>query len=195
MENTKKSRVGVGQKPRGKQEPRGVESIPQEKAGASNEVREQVAEEPVLEVQAEIQNGGSLLDENSPKLDKTEFFDEKTTVAVCEGGNLEEMLAKSKDAEESPVEPNIGLRRATPEEEATLKRAAEKSAFWKQRAAGNDWVGEQPDGSFNVIIRLEEGYIEPVRQWAEAEGISVEDWCSRQLSHYLETWGQPAKSR
>ena len=205
MENEKNKRAGIGQKPRGRQQTRGVEALPSEKPVASNEGQEEGVKDPVSETADRVQEGGGLLEEISTISDKTAENEKIPSVAVLEGQSLEEMLAKSK--QENPV--MGGLRRATPEEEEAFRQqtvirtvrpfTAEELATLDDLPAGKitlrSELGEQPDGSFNVILRLEEGYIEAVRQWAEAEGLSVEEWVARQFSHYLETWGQPAKSR
>ena len=205
MENEKNKRAGIGQKPRGRQQTRGIEALPSEKPVASNEGQEEGVKDPVSETADRVQEGGGLLEEISTISDKTAENEKIPSVAVLEGQSLEEMLAKSK--QENPV--MGGLRRATPEEEEAFRQqtvirtvrpfTAEELATLDDLPAGKitlrSELGEQPDGSFNVILRLEEGYIEAVRQWAEAEGLSVEEWVARQFSHYLETWGQPAKSR
>ena len=205
MENEKNKRAGIGQKPRGRQQTRGIEALPSEKPVASNEGQEEGVKDPVLETADRVQEGGGLLEEISTISDKTAENEKMPSVAVSEGQSLDEMLAQSK--QENPV--MGGLRRATPEEEEAFRQqtvirtvrpfTAEELATLDDLPAGKitlrSELGEQPDGSFNVILRLEEGYIEAVRQWAEAEGLSVEEWVARQFSHYLETWGQPAKSR
>ena len=205
MENEKNKRAGIGQKPRGSQQTRGVEALPNEKPVASNEGQEEGVKDPVSEPADRVQEGGGLLEEISTISDKTAENEKMPSVAVSGGQSLDEMLAQSK--QENPV--MGGLRRATPEEEEAFRQqtvirtvrpfTAEELATLDDLPAGKitlrSELGEQPDGSFNVILRLEEGYIEAVRQWAEAEGLSVEEWVARQFSHYLETWGQPAKSR
>jgi len=57
------------------------------------------------------------------------------------------------------------------------------------------FVGPQPDGSEKFIIKVEEGYVEAVKQWAESDGILVEDWLSNALYSYISTYGEPAKGR
>jgi hypothetical protein len=188
MENTRNKRVGIGQKPRGKQEARGVEAPSQEKEVAVAAGQEQGVKEPVSEPVHGIARGDGLEAENSPKVDETEFFEKTPSVAVLEDDNLEQMLAKSIYEDGHSEDKKIEEIKAEQQKFADEHPPRIQQALHRQ-------IGEQADGSFNVVVRLEEGYIEPVRQWAEAEGISIETWCSRQLSHYLETWGQPAKSR
>ena len=182
MENTRNKRVGIGQKPRGKQAQSGFEAPSQEKEVAVAAGQERGVNDPVLEAVEGIDRGDGLAVEKSPISDKTEKTEENPTVAISEDLELEAILKQSALEGVPIVEVLEGPNGA----------GTERPAETEQQ---NRELGEQPDGSFNVVVRLEEGYIEPVRQWAEAEGISVQEWCSRQLSHYLETWGQPAKSR
>lgn len=56
-------------------------------------------------------------------------------------------------------------------------------------------LGEQPNGTYKLIVTLEEGYIEPVRQWAESDGVTVEKWVTNLIQTYLESWSQAAKGR
>ena len=230
MENEKNKRAGIGQKPRGRQQTRGVEALPSEKPVASNEGQEEGVKDPVSETADRVQEGGGLLEEISTISDKTAENEKMTSVSVSEGGNLAAILAKSVEEDGLEYESQGELSEAekaffdernaerdhpllVTERESGKVRAAtreEEVAFKDQTIGGYEIrldpkravlqfyqaeLGPQADGSFLIAVRLEEGYLEPVRQWAEAEGISPEEWCSRQLSHYLETWGQPAKSR
>ena len=56
-------------------------------------------------------------------------------------------------------------------------------------------VGLQPDGSTKVIVSIQEGYFEAVKDWAEADGVPVERWLSDRLYEYISTYGEPAKGR
>ena len=191
MENEKNKRAGIGQKPRGRQQTRGIEALPSEKPVASNEGQEEGVKDPVSETADRVQEGGGLLEEISTISDKTAENEKMPSVAVSEGQSLDEMLAQSK--QENPV--MGGLRRATPEEEEAFRQqkfgdsirnsggletsrlmSVEEANKYLQslrsqgeggNAAVHQQLGEQPDNSFNVILRLEEGYIEAVRQWAE----------------------------
>jgi hypothetical protein len=55
--------------------------------------------------------------------------------------------------------------------------------------------GDQPDGSCGFIVKVQEGYVDAVRQWAEADGVPVERWLSDRLYEYVSTYGDPAQSR
>jgi hypothetical protein len=56
-------------------------------------------------------------------------------------------------------------------------------------------IGLQPDGSWNYVINIGEEYHEAVRQWASGEDLTPEEWLSRQLVSYLESWGSAPKGR
>lgn len=56
-------------------------------------------------------------------------------------------------------------------------------------------LGPQPNGDFRIIVTIPEGYVEGVRQWAESDGLSMEEWLDHRLSDYLETWSSPARGR
>jgi hypothetical protein len=56
-------------------------------------------------------------------------------------------------------------------------------------------LGEQENGSYKLVTTIPEGYVEAVRQWAEGDGVTMEEWVDRQLSAYLENWGSPARGR
>ena len=56
-------------------------------------------------------------------------------------------------------------------------------------------LGDQPDGTHNMLVKIQEGYIEPIRQWAEQDGKTPEEWVTDALASYLETWSQPAAKR
>ena len=56
-------------------------------------------------------------------------------------------------------------------------------------------LGQQPDGSTKVVVTIQEGYFEAVTQWAESDGVPVEQWLSDRLYEYISTYGEPAKGR
>lgn len=56
-------------------------------------------------------------------------------------------------------------------------------------------LGEQPNGDYKTVVTINEGYIEAVRQWAEADKKTVEEWLSDFITAYLESYGSPARSR
>lgn len=56
-------------------------------------------------------------------------------------------------------------------------------------------LGLQPDGTTKVVVTIQEGYWDAVQQWAEANGVTVEQWLSDRLYEYVSTYGEPAKGR
>jgi hypothetical protein len=56
-------------------------------------------------------------------------------------------------------------------------------------------IGPQPDGSEKFVVTVQEGYTDAVRQWAEADGVPVQQWLSDRLYEYISTYGEPAKGR
>ena len=56
-------------------------------------------------------------------------------------------------------------------------------------------IGPQLDGTTKVVVTIQEGYWEAVQQWAEADGVPVEQWLSDRLYEYISTYGEPAKGR
>jgi hypothetical protein len=80
------------------------------------------------------------------------------------------------------------------------------SGIWQIDPAGQEWanigairfesrLGLQPDGSYKIVTTIPEGYWQAVKDWAESDGATPEEWINRQLSGYLENWGSPAKGR
>lgn len=56
-------------------------------------------------------------------------------------------------------------------------------------------LGQQPDGTFKMLTTVQEGYIEPIRQWAAQDGKTPEQWVDDALASYIESWCMPAKGR
>ena len=56
-------------------------------------------------------------------------------------------------------------------------------------------LGLQPDGSTKVVVSIQEGYWDAVQQWAESDGVPVEQWLSNRLYEYISTYGEPAGKR
>lgn len=74
---------------------------------------------------------------------------------------------------------------------ASFKNATKPAAFW----LGESSLGPQPDGSHKVAVTIQEGYWEAVQQWAEADGVPVEEWLSARLYEYVSTYGQAPRGR
>lgn len=56
-------------------------------------------------------------------------------------------------------------------------------------------LGQQEDGTFKMVVTVREGIIEPLRQQAEADRQTPEEWLSERLGDYLDNWWSPAASR
>lgn len=56
-------------------------------------------------------------------------------------------------------------------------------------------VGPMPDGSQKCVVTVPEGYWEAVKQWAESDGISPEEWLSQRLYEYVTSFGNAPKGR
>jgi hypothetical protein len=127
---------------------------------------------------------------------------------------LQKVMAESEMASgvdvalEEPVHADLpAVEKAVPEEAqagADLAKFIEaqklsdvggKPLFSVEEIAAIGFLGEQPDATFKLVVTLEEGYIEPVRQWAESDGLTVEEWVSRLVQQYLESWSQAPKGR
>ena len=54
-------------------------------------------------------------------------------------------------------------------------------------------LGEQPDGTFKIVVTIPEGYIEPMRQQAESDHETLEEWASKNYSEYLASWWSPPR--
>lgn len=49
-------------------------------------------------------------------------------------------------------------------------------------------IGQRSDGTFGLVVSIPEGLIEPIRQQAESDRVSPEEWVSTRLVEYLESW-------
>ena len=56
-------------------------------------------------------------------------------------------------------------------------------------------VGLQPDGSFGIVVTIQEAYWGAVQEWAEADGVPPDRWLTDRLYEYISTYGEPAGKR
>ena len=56
-------------------------------------------------------------------------------------------------------------------------------------------LGEQPDGTFKLAITIPEGYIDPIREQAESDRMSAEEWSLMRFQEIMDTWWQRAPGR
>lgn len=149
--------------------PRGVQVV------SATEVQAEPAKEAVTEPPETVPGGYNLEPETQPgTLQNLESEGEPEPAASVA---LQDVLERSKEKE--PERAKMPSR-IMPAEEAKNYRPD---------------LGEQPDGSFNVVLTVGEGYIEAIRQEAEAHGKTVKQWCDEQFNFFLQSWWQPPKAR
>lgn len=49
-------------------------------------------------------------------------------------------------------------------------------------------LGQQPNGTFGLVISVPEGYIEGIKLQAQLDNMTTEEWVSFRLGEYLESW-------
>ena len=59
----------------------------------------------------------------------------------------------------------------------------------------NGYVGEREDGSYGVVVTIGEGYWGAVKEWAESDGLTAEEWLTNLVTTNIESYGMPAKGR
>jgi len=55
-------------------------------------------------------------------------------------------------------------------------------------------LGEQPDGTYKLVVTVPEGYIGGIETQAEADGVSLERWVSDRLEEVFQSWWSAPKS-
>lgn len=162
--------------------------------------------EPVLARQEGELSGDHLEPETVQNLDSPE------TAGVAQSDPLAEALAESGTVPEYEYEDNcygtgagkVSTNLTPAEMDATVEKMTEHfvreimfeglaEAPW--RPSQPQPLGLQPDGSYKIVTTIPEGYLQAVKDWAENDGVTLEEWVNRQLSGYLENWGSPAKGR
>lgn len=48
--------------------------------------------------------------------------------------------------------------------------------------------GQQPNGTFGLVVSIPEGYIEGIKLQAKLDNMTTEEWVSFRLGEYLESW-------
>ena len=202
MSNKKKnSRVGMGMKPRG--------TVPQSRTPAAV-VDEKTPENASADaVQPE---GAKVIDSEFPEVGETpntpvQILDP----SVAEADPLDDLLEKSKEPtplvfdgsklgdfkvepENSRIEMVVtGLTQGhTPETSTDEVFGPGAKVVAPSFIRG---LGEQPDGTFKLAITIPEGYIDPIREQAESDRMSAEEWCSMRFQEIMDTWWQRAPGR
>jgi hypothetical protein len=127
---------------------------------------------------------------------------------------LEELMRKSREESETvpiPISPEVRERAAKIEVAGQQAAKAEAKSITEIEAAMNGGsrvelkpngeiviggtVGERSDGTFGMVLTIAEGYIDPIRQQADSDGVTPEEWVSQRFNEYLETWWSPPKGR
>lgn len=49
-------------------------------------------------------------------------------------------------------------------------------------------LGQQPNGTFGLVVSIPEGYIEGIKLQAQLDNMTTEEWVSFRLGEYLESW-------
>ena len=88
-----------------------------------------------------------------------------------------------------------GKRPTIAELEELINRHGSEGVSLEPNGAVKLATGPQPDGTTKVVVTIQEGYWEADQQWAEADGVPVQQWLSDRLYEYISTYGEPAKGR
>jgi len=149
----------------------------------------------------------AALNESSGEVIDAEFFEEenydskgeKVGQVLGEHDDLETAMAVGtgtvKDLQPPCGGVPMGKRPTIAELEELLNRHGSEGVSLETNGAVKLAIGPQPDGSEKFIITIQEGYTDAVRQWAEVDGVPVEQWLSDRLYEYISTYGEPAKGR
>ena len=55
-------------------------------------------------------------------------------------------------------------------------------------------LGEQPDGTFKIVVTIPEGYISSIQQQADSDHETPEQWVSKNFAGWLESWWAPPRN-
>ncbi len=199
-EGQKSKQIGKGMKPRGNKRFKKQKEVKVVTDQSTIEGQQTSSSDMVLGVPCVNETPGNLEPENGEKslqnLEKYESIvaHEDVLEEISEAGN--ELLAALSDSEEFVKcercgEEYIEDQGHTTEDDVTLCPKCWHLCFDDPDCH----VGTQPDGSEKFIITVQEGYTDAVRQWAEADGVPVQQWLSDRLYEYISTYGEPAKPR
>ena len=193
-------RIGNNMKPRGNKEVKSQEEMNSMAEQSTVEGQQEPVKEAVLEPQEGNETPGNLEPENGEEkfqnLESSLADDEGLQAALNQSGD-EVIDAEFEEVDESLEliqvlgEPSgVDLETAMAVGTGTIKDL-------QPPLGGKSFpiVGLQPDGSTKVIVSIQEGYFEAVKDWAEADGVPVERWLSDRLYEYISTYGEPAKGR
>jgi hypothetical protein len=196
-----KRHIGRGMKPRGNKRVKPQKEKNQMAEQSTTEGQGTPSPEAVLDPQQGNETPCNLKPENG---EKTLQILENSEATVAHDSGLEAALEESGDVidgEFEEVEVLKGILVAhiqeTPPSLSGGKMAPAIIYAPEPPLGGATFprVGLQPDGSTKVIVTIQEGYWEPVQQWAADNGVPVEQWLSERLYEYVSTYGEPAGKR
>lgn len=172
-----------------------VAEKPQE-ALSTDEGQAEVTTEPEIVAEAEPKTPAEGYGQGCETSDKeVQNLDSKVAEAAdSEVSALEKALSESKEPEIVRAVP----RMAEPLIVATITPEAQEAAIQDFRGkveVMEPALGQQADGTYKLVLTVQEGYAESIKQEAEANGRTPEEWCSEQFNFFIESWWSPAKGR
>ena len=206
----RKRSIGVGMKPRGNQRVKPQKGSKNVTTQSTTEGQETHAPEPVLEGQEVNSMGGNLEPETAAdELQNLESNGGEKGPNPASDDGLEAALKESQDGAEKesvrcttdePVdlETAMAVGTGTVSGFRGIMQPIMQPSIIYEASGGKEGlarVGQQPDGSTKVVVTIQEGYFEAVTQWAESDGVPIEQWLSDRLYEYISTYGEPAKGR
>jgi hypothetical protein len=124
--------------------------------------------------------------------------DTTTAVGGAAGG---EMTTEEKEAfkQQRTSAPRIIVPRDKMPSIADIEAAMDKGSRIQLEPDGAVFIGPglglQKDGTFGIVLTLPEGLIDPIREQAESDKISPEEWCRMRFLEYIESWWSAPKGR
>ena len=199
----KKRKVGTGMNPRPGQEVKNVSTVEVQTASILEPVLSRVGVEPSsnrldpekvqnLESEKEptVADSDAVLSEISEPIQApedliSELMKPTESIVAVQVDDLEAAMALVKA---QVVDPQMFLRPPVLIGGAIMQEAVIYSS-------NDQIVGNRQDGTFGIVVTIPEGYIGPIRDQAESDGITPEKWVSDRLVEYCESWWQPATGR
>ena len=209
MNEVKRSgQLGKGMKPRGNQQLTEEKQAEIEQAVSTDEGQPEGVNEPVLETNAAVE-GAEIRGDLDYR--KVQILDSEKAEMVAEPSGfspiLPEIAELQKALQDSAEKMTGAVDGFQAKAEAEHPRIyvppinhQELEASLERLYPGKIMVtpaqdGLQADGTLRVSITIAEEYVEGVRQAAEADNRTVEEWCSEQFGFYLEGYYSPSQAR
>lgn len=204
--NKRKRKVGQGMKPR-------VVLGADVSSVSADAGQTQVVSEPQTGVEVGTQTGDTLEAENVQNLESPVGVENPLSVAQVGQGeapevvttNLEDLMRDSVDAMSAETleraKQNHPLMVTTGPSIAEIEDLMSRRGSENVRLEPNGEVivtpvlGQQADGTFKMVVTIAEGYIDPIKEVAEGDRITPEEWINTRLQEIMDTWWQRAESR